>query len=200
MSRLQSPDTEIAFLKLGYCFEGSLIGVAFILGWFADLNPLADFAFNESALIWGILGTIPLFLLFLVFYRYPIGPLYEIKRSLIVILGPFLASSRWYHLVFLAALAGISEEILFRGFFQPWLELKWGYLGGLLGSNLIFGLLHWITPMYALLAGLIGIYLGQMLDVSESRNLLIPIFIHALYDYLAFLVVASSCRLKDKQS
>ncbi len=88
--------------------------------------------------------------------------------------------------------AGISEELLFRGVLQPWLELKWGIPLGLIFSNMIFGFLHWVTPMYALIAGAVGIYLGLMLNVGGERNLLTPIAIHTIYDYMAFLVVARS--------
>jgi membrane protease YdiL (CAAX protease family) len=35
----------------------------------------------------------------------------------------------------LAAVAGISEEILFRGVLQPWLENSWGIVAGLIISS-----------------------------------------------------------------
>jgi hypothetical protein len=62
-------------------------------------------------------------------------------------------------------------------------------LAGLILSNVIFGLLHCITPTYAILAGLIGVYFGLLLDATGTPNLLAPILAHGLYDYLAFLVV-----------
>lgn len=58
----------------------------------------------------------------------------------------------------------------------------------------MFALVHWISPLYALLAGLTGIYLGFALDVGGERNLLVPILIHSLYDIVAFLAVAASYR------
>lgn len=200
MTRNERPVSAAGLINIAYAFEGSLIGFAYLLGWFADINPLAGFSLNATATLTGILGTIPMFLLFLLFYRYPAGPLYPIKRSLIELLGPMLVAAPWYHLVGMAALAGLSEEMLFRGLLQPWVETAWGYWPALLVSNLIFGLLHWVTPMYALIAGLIGIYLGMMLDAAETRNLYIPVFIHGLYDYLAFLVVARSCRAEASAS
>jgi membrane protease YdiL (CAAX protease family) len=89
----------------------------------------------------------------------------------------------------LSAIAGISEEVLFRGVIQPWMETAWGATAGLLASNAIFGLLHAVTPLYAILAGLVGVYLGLALDYGDQRNLLTPIFIHGVYDFLAFMVV-----------
>jgi membrane protease YdiL (CAAX protease family) len=61
-----------------------------------------------------------------------------------------------------------------------------------LWSNVIFGLAHFVTPTYALLAGILGGYLGWLFTVSG--NLLAPIIAHGLYDFLAFLVVARECR------
>lgn len=186
------------FINIAFWFEGSLIGVAWFIGWLVGINPIADLSVGSISLFWGIVGTIPLFLLFLLFYQYPVGPLYSIKKSLLDILGPFLSTCKWYDLVILAIVAGISEEVLFRGVLQPWLEEDFGLFGGVILSNVIFGLLHWITPMYALLAGLIGIYLAYMMDITGARNLLTPIIIHGLYDYLAFVVVAVAYRLQQE--
>ena len=190
---LSSPADPISpqnFLKIACFFEGGLIGIAFLIAWAVDIHPLAHLSFGGNAIFWGMLGTIPLYLLFLLFYNYPLGPFYPIKRALIDILGPMLADAGPKQLLLLAIMAGFSEELLFRGVLQPWLQFNWGMTLGLIFSNLIFGFLHWVTPMYALIAGIVGVYLGLMLDAGGERNLLTPVVIHAVYDYLAFLVVA----------
>jgi hypothetical protein len=51
---------------------------------------------------------------------------------------------------------------------------------------------HCITPTYAVLAGVIGGYLGGLLE--GANNILAPIVTHALYDFLAFLIVAREYR------
>jgi len=187
-------------LKLAFYFEGGLAGLALLLGWITDVQPLASMQLTAAAIGAGIVGTTPLFLLFLLFFRYPVGALQPIKRTLIDILGPLLSACRPHELLLLATLAGLSEEMLFRGFLQSWIELKAGTAAGLLGSNLLFGLAHMVTPLYALLAGLVGIYLGLLFDVGEQRNLLTPVIIHALYDYLAFLVVVRAFRSEQAGS
>lgn len=191
---------RLQFLKLAVYFEGGLALLALLLGWMTDVHPLSNLHFTSAAISWGILGTVPLFLLFLVFFQHPVGALYPIKRVLINVLGPLLDACRWHELLLLAALAGLSEELLFRGFLQSWIEINAGPAAGLIGSNLLFGLAHMITPLYALLAGLIGIYLGLALDAGEQRNLLTPVIIHAFYDYLAFLVVARTFRAEQNGS
>ena len=70
----------------------------------------------------------------------------------------------------------------------------WGERVALIGSNIVFGLAHFITPLYALVAGGLGLYLGILFDATGERNLLIPIITHALYDYLGFLVVVRTWR------
>jgi uncharacterized protein len=184
------------FLNMAFWFEGSLIGVAWLVGWIVDVNPFSNLFVDGTALLYGIIGTFPLFLLFMLFYRYPVGPLHPIKNSLLEILGPVLSVCRWHELLILAIIAGVSEEILFRGLVQPWLERIAGLAGGLVLSNAIFGLLHWLTPTYALIAALIGFYLAYMMDITGSRHLLTPIVIHGLYDFLAFLMVAEAYRLQ----
>jgi membrane protease YdiL (CAAX protease family) len=172
------------FLTAAVLFEGSLIGIAAALGWWFEIDPLARLVWEYRGVTWGLAATVPMIGLFLVANRFPVGPLKAIKQFLHDSLGPSLVACRWYDLLLVAIVAGIGEELLFRGVFQP--------LMGKLWSNVIFGLLHFITAWYALLAALIGAYLGWLLDQSE--NVLAPIVTHGLYDFLAFLVVAREYR------
>jgi membrane protease YdiL (CAAX protease family) len=172
------------FLGAAIVFEGSLIGLAWGLGRWFGIDPLAHCDWSLASLAWGSAATIPMFALFAVSYRWPLGPLRHIKRLLIETLGPSLAACRWYDLALLAAVAGISEELLFRGVLQPHL--------GLVASNVFFGLAHSISPLYAVLAGGMGLYLGWLLDATG--NVLAPIVTHGLYDFLAFIVVARDYR------
>jgi membrane protease YdiL (CAAX protease family) len=50
-------------------------------------------------------------------------------------------------------------------------------------ASVLFGLLHLITPSYAVLAAMMGAYLGWF--SIWTGNLLAPIMIHALYDFFA---------------
>ena len=75
---------------------------------------------------------------------------------------------------------------------QPALgTFAWDYraaLWGLVGTVpmvLLFGLMHFVTRTYALLAALMGAYLG--LVWYWTGNLLTVVLMHALYDFLVLL-------------
>ncbi|HID24076.1 MAG TPA: CPBP family intramembrane metalloprotease [Planctomycetaceae bacterium] len=186
------------FLNLAGLAEGSLIVIALAGGWWVGVPPLETLRWDGRDLALGAAAALPIFALFLLGHRFPVGPLLRIKRFLIEMLGPSLAACRWYDLVLLAVLAGVSEEALFRGFLQRWLERELGLAGGLCLASVAFGLAHVITPTYAALATIAGVYLGMLLHISPSPNLLVPIVTHALYDYLAFLVVVRSYRQEQQ--
>ncbi len=188
-------DDRGQFLNLSGLLEGGLILVAFLLGWIFDVNPVEHLRFSWAAVAWGTLAALPMFGLFVLSQRLKFNPLGRIRRFLLETLGPSLAACRWYDLILLAALAGLAEEILFRGLLHAWIEKGFeSNTAGLIGSNLLFGLAHLITPTYALFAGVMGLYLGFVFDATGERNLLIPITTHAVYDYLAFVMVVRSYR------
>ncbi|MDI1276690.1 CPBP family intramembrane glutamic endopeptidase [Methylobacter sp.] len=188
------PTNHDGFFKKACFFEAALILVAVFLGWIADINPFADLHFSESAIAYGVIGTIPLFLLFLTLEQMQAESLLKIKNMLFETLGSNLHRYHWTDLLILASIAGLSEELLFRGVIQPWMESSWGLTAGLVGSNIIFGLAHAVTPLYAVLAALVGIYLGLSMDYAGDRNLLLPIVIHGLYDFLAFIALLRAYR------
>ena len=182
------------FFKTACYFEGSLILVAIVLGWVADIDPFENIHFSELAVVYGVIGTIPLILLFLSMEFMEIESLQEIRKILIDTLGPSLQKQNWADFFILAMLAGISEEILFRGVIQPWMELSWGMTAGLIASSLLFGFVHAVTPLYIVIATLMSIYLGLALDYGGQRNLLTPVLIHGLYDFVAFILIMKSYR------
>ncbi|MDP2097106.1 MAG: CPBP family intramembrane glutamic endopeptidase [Methylobacter sp.] len=190
----KSPITPDDFFKDACYFELSLILVAIAFGWLANINPFANLHFSEFSVIYGLVGTIPLFLLYRVLEQVRLESVIKIKDILFQTLGPALQRYHWTDLLILAAIAGLSEEILFRGLIQPWIEASWGMTVGLIATNIIFGLAHAVTPFYALLATLVGIYLSLSMDYEGSRNLLLPIIIHGFYDFLVFVTLMRTYR------
>jgi hypothetical protein len=185
---------EKHFFKTACYFEAGLAVVASIVGWLFDVNPFADLYFSETALINAVIATLPLVVLFFAMQHLPHPSFTKIRTMLEESLGQSLLNSHWTDLLILACLAGFGEEVLFRGLMQSGFEQAWGADVGLIASGVLFALAHAVTPLYAVLALLMSFYLGLSLDYGGERNLLTPIAIHALYDFVAFLAIVSNTR------
>ena len=57
--------------------------------------------------------------------------------------------------------------------------------GALAAASVLFGVVHYVSTTYAVLATLMGAYLGVLWLVSE--NLVTPILVHALYDLVVLV-------------
>ena len=142
-------------------FEGGLAPLSLFLGWWLGHNPLAQFAWSEMDALWGALAAVPLILVFLLLtFRWPVGPLRQIKQFCEEEFTPLLAGSSWSDMALIALSAGVGEEMLFRGVLQSslgaWLGIGWG----LLAASMLFGLLHPISLPYILVTAFVGLYLG----------------------------------------
>lgn len=186
------------FLKIACYFEAGLVVVAVLVGWLFDLNPLADLYFSETAIVNGVLATLPLLILFFGMQQLSHPAFKNIQNLLQQSLGRPLQNAHWTDLLTLACLAGLGEEVLFRGLMQSGFEQAWGFDVGLIASGVVFALAHAVTPLYTILALLMSLYLGLSMDYGGERNLLTPIVIHAFYDFVAFLAIVSNTR-KDHQ-
>ena len=103
-------------------------------------------------------------------------------------LAPLFRGAALPELALLALLAGVAEEALFRGVIQHALAGWVPWWLALTLTALVFGVAHWVTTAYAVVAGIVGLYLGSLYLLTQ--NLLAPIATHALYDFVALLVLA----------
>jgi len=86
-------------------------------------------------------------------------------------------------LVLLSLLAGIGEELLFRGAIQGWLMTHTDPMTAVLAASVLFGLVHYVSFTYFLVATGLGLILGAAYVLSESLALVM--IWHALYDMIA---------------
>jgi membrane protease YdiL (CAAX protease family) len=173
-----------AMLGAGLLVEAGLVPLAYGLGWLTGVDPGSALRWDAAGLVRGLAATLPLLAMFgllLALDRWE--PLGRIRRIVEELLGPLTKAARPVELVALCALAGLGEELFFRGFLQAWLGRLLGPTGGLILGGLIFGLAHALTPLYVVLAWAIGVYLGWVWTASE--NLLVPVVAHAAYDLVA---------------
>ncbi len=161
-----------------------LLGVVGVLGGLLTGVPaLADLRFDPRALGTGIVATLPLLPCFVALWRHRRPELGEIRETLERLLPRLLGgpdATRWLRVLAVSIAAGVGEEILFRGFVQGWLEHALGSAGGIIVASTVFGLAHAISPAYAVIAAVMGLYLGCVWRISG--NLLVPITVHAAYD------------------
>jgi membrane protease YdiL (CAAX protease family) len=120
------------------------------------------------------------------------GPAHRLVALVIEQLGALLAERSNVELALLAVVAGISEEVLFRGVVQVGLTRVLPVAGALLATSALFGLVHFASRAYALLAGVMGLYLGALFLLQGT--LLAPVITHALYDFVALVYVARRYR------
>jgi membrane protease YdiL (CAAX protease family) len=170
-------------------FEGGLAVLALGLGWLLGHPPLGTATLDAQGVAIGVLATLPMLLGLWGCLRARTPAFAEIRSLVEALLLPLFAGGSIWGVALVSALAGLGEEMLFRGVLQPAIaDLAEGTVGvwlGLLGSSLLFGLAHAVTRMYVVLAGLVGIYLGGLWLVSG--NLTAPIVAHGLYDFIAIL-------------
>ncbi len=164
-------------------FEGGLAGLAWALGWVLSQPALASLRWDGSDVIVGIIASVPMLGMFLALFRWTVGPLVHTHRLLLEVVRPLFAKCTLAELGVIAILVGVGEEMFFRGVLQGTISRWLSPETGLIAAGALFGLVHFITPTYALAAGLMGVYLGWLWQVSD--NLLTPIVTHAVYDFLA---------------
>ena len=169
---------------LAVAFEGGLALLAVGLGCLPGVQPpLLKIHWIARDAVWGVLACLPLLVVFVICVRWPVGPLIRIKEISEEFIREWFSSCTLLQLALISALAGIGEEMLFRGVIQDTLSAWINPLTGVVLASLLFGLMHPITPAYIVLAALMGAFLGWIFLITE--NLLPVIITHGLYDFLA---------------
>lgn len=143
-------------------------------GWAGEvlLGVVVGIAF--TAVAWHGFGRVP--------------ALRRIERLLMSVLD--MPALRPHHALLFGLLAGIPEEILFRGAMQP----AWG----LLLTAVTFGALHAVSFAYFLYATLAGLLLGAL--TLWRGGLWAPIAAHTIIDVLMFLLLMRRWRRQQRDA
>lgn len=187
----EEPDRYRLVLLAG-AFEGGLAVLAWGLGLLLRHPVGREIRWDARDGALGAAACLPLLLLFMVCVRWPVGPLARIRRFSEEVIRPLFAPCAVMDLAAISLLAGVGEETLFRGVIQGALGRWLGPWTGLAMASVLFGLLHSITLTYAVLATLMGAFLGWLYVVNG--NLLLVIVTHGLYDFVALLVLVKGPR------
>jgi uncharacterized protein len=170
-------------LGVALLLQAGIIGLAVLLALLFGLRPWQHLDWSSSVLGWSLLATVPLVAMLLVLPRLRWHWVEDITRLIERLLIPLFTRAPTGSVLLVAILAGVGEEMLFRGVIQDGLSAPLGTFWALVLASLLFGLAHAVTPGYFALASLMGVYLGWL--YLASGNLLVPIIVHALYDWIA---------------
>ena len=166
-------------------FEGGLAVLAWFLGWMFGYPPADTIRWRLVDVGYGLLWTLPLIPPMLLMARSRWRPFVRIQQIISAIIVPLFSGCTIFQLALISILAGLGEEALFRGFVQNSLAQEGNAWGAIVVASILFGLAHMITPAYALLATLIGVYLGWLMQFHD--NLIVSITVHAAYDFVALV-------------
>ena len=163
------------------CFvEGIVLVVALIIAKFYGIKllPLTRNVFRDIMIgTFGAIFPLALFMLLLSEKVEGIPSLGPLRRIIINDIKVMFSEAKLPDLCFISVFAGLAEELLFRGVIQVKL--------GIVGASIIFGLLHFITPAYCVIATIMGFCLGFLFQYYDS--LLIPIQLHFIYNLGALI-------------
>lgn len=186
------------FVAMAVLFEAGLGAIAIALGWWTGPFPWDTISTATNGQLWlgavaGILAALASFAFIVWADRRPLRVFEQLQRTVRRLVVPLFRGVSTQGLAAISLSAGIGEELLFRGYAQAalaqWLGPPWGNLFALCAASLFFGLCHWVSSAYAIVATAMGLLLGGLLLVTG--NLLAPMVAHALYD---FLVLRYLCR------
>ena len=156
------------------------IGLAALLK--VDLAAMLTGAIADAG--YGVAATIPLLVFLAWFAKTEIGVMKRFRDSQIEFFSNIGFEFTTLRIVLLAIVAGVGEELLFRGVLQGAAMRAMPLSLAIIVPNIFFGLLHARTLLYALIAALIGVWLG--LVAHFTAGLIAPIVAHGLYDLVAF--------------
>lgn len=168
----------------GAAFGAAMVLVAWVWAFVARGSALADWfpvAHLPADLLLGT-GAGALFAVVALQLESYIPSLKRIERMFLELID--MRALRWHHALLLGLLAGVPEEILFRGAMQPVL--------GIVATAIIFGALHAITPVYFIYAASAGALLGLLADWRGS--LWAAMAAHTTIDVIMFLALMRTWR------
>lgn len=181
--------------QMAILFEGGLVVagllLAGLLAWWLELplweRIIPTRAAAPAAALRGVVATLPMLAAFFAMWRSMWLPMVRLKRQMAAAVRVLLGRASLVELALVAALAGIGEELLFRGVVQPTIAHWTTPLVGLVTASLLFGLAHPLSWLYFLLAAAIGLYFGWLADAYN--DVLAPAIAHGLYDFVALVWV-----------
>jgi membrane protease YdiL (CAAX protease family) len=175
-------------------FEAGLGLFAIIVGYLIGFSPLRTlhqdgWAHVGAQLALGTLAIIPMLTILAITEWAPLESIRRLRTFVLNQVVPLFAELSIIELALVSLAAGCGEELLFRGLIQDglatWIGGGRGQAVSLVIASLCFGVVHWLTPTYAILAAGVGLYLGWLFIWQQS--IIVPTIAHAGYDFVALV-------------
>ena len=121
-------------------FEAMLLLAAVGAGWLLRVSPLETLHASVRAAVIGALAALPALGVMIVCVRWPGQWFAQLRTVVDELLGPLFRQLTLTEMAIISLLAGLGEEVLFRGVFQAAIARRLG------GSAMRRRILDWVNP------------------------------------------------------
>lgn len=172
--------------------EGGLALAALVVAWLfrvtlRDMFPAAGPPLVK-AILRGLLATLPMLVIFWLLVNSNWPMMRQLREQVQWLIDEMFPSRSIGQFAMVAILAGVGEELLFRGTLQSVLGSWTSPVIGLVITSLLFGLAHALSKLYFLFAVAVGAFLGWM--TLRYNDLVAPMVAHGVYDFLALVYLS----------
>ncbi|SFR75904.1 hypothetical protein SAMN05216203_2828 [Marinobacter daqiaonensis] len=171
---------------LGVLFQAGIVLLGLIPLWLFAIPVATEGLRVGEYLLWGTLAGVATYGVLLLLSMVDVLSPESLKQHIRDLHG-FVRGQSWPVLIALAVLAGIGEELLFRGVIQGWLSAHLGSAVGIIAGAVAFGLAHAMSKAYFLVATCLGLVFGIAYQLSDSLQLVMVW--HAVYDLVVIVVL-----------
>jgi uncharacterized protein len=172
--------------------EGGIGLAAILIAWLFDVPLREQIAAPGRpltiAVARGVLVTLPMLAVFLWLVHSSRATFRRLREQVEGLVGEMFPAGSIPQFALVAMLAGVGEELLFRGVIQYLLAQWTSPVTGLILASLLFGMAHALSKLYFVLATVIGLCFGWF--VFRYNDLVAPIVAHSLYDFVALVYLS----------
>jgi hypothetical protein len=172
--------------------EGGLALIALLLAWLFSISLRDQFPNHGqpffTSLAIGIAATLPMLLVFWLLVNSKRSTFRQLREQVDWLIREMFPSRSIPQFALIATLAGVGEELLFRGVLQTTIGQWTTPIIGIAIASLLFGFAHALSKLYFAFAVAVGVFLGWL--AFEFHELVAPMVAHGLYDFLALVYLS----------
>jgi membrane protease YdiL (CAAX protease family) len=197
---MESADQRSDGFAMAVVVEGGLACIGLLLAWLFQV-PLREMfppmgAPLVAATTRGLLATLPMLAIFWVLVNSSWPPLRGLRKQVQWLITEMFPAASIGQFAMVAVLAGVSEELLFRGVIQTKLAIWTTPLAGLVITSILFGLAHALSKAYFVFAVVVGLFLGWL--TLQYNDLVAPMVAHGVYDFLALVYLSRTAATRAR--